>query len=94
MCADWLIGGKEHLVMVFRVIAFMLVTVEESLDLFSHGGASYDIRYLTKWSIWLTWLYFLTGMFCVDPPPQGDKALLKSMRYGPCRAWKWNMVTF
>ena len=62
--------------------------------MYTHGGPWPDIRFLTKWGMWMTWLCFLTGLFNLDPPVQGDKALLKSHKYSPFRAWKWHMLLF
>ena len=72
----------------------MIITIQESLDMYSHGGPWPDIRFLTKWGIWLTWLCFLIGMFALEPIPQGDRALLKSYKYSPFRAWKWHLILF
>lgn len=33
-------------------------------------------------------------MFALEPVPVGDRALLKSHKYSPWRAWKWHLLLF
>ena len=94
VCAEWLIGGKEHYLVVFRLVAFLMLTVEGCLDMYSHGGPWADIRYVTKWGFWMTWICFAAGLFSIEPPATGDKALLKKFKYSPWRAWKWQTLLF
>ena len=94
MCSDLIYGGREHWLMIYRAACFVILTIEESLDMYSHGGPWPDWRYITKWSLWLTWTCFLVGMFALEPIPVGDRALLKSLKYSPWRAWKWHLLLF
>ena len=89
-----MLGGKEHWLFLYRLFAFVLITLEECLNLYSHGGPWYDIRFITCWGLWMTWLCFGAGLFALDPPPVGDRALLKSLKYSPWRAWKWHTLLF
>jgi hypothetical protein len=77
-----------------RAVFLVIITFQLSLSCYDNiGGAFLDIKYITQWGLWFTWLSLIFGLYSTSYVSD-SKAHTKAYRYSPFMAWKWQMICF